>query len=291
MTTPHDDVDEAPLEATSRDATSRDTASRDTAALEVVGRIRAASNATFLAQIGEVPVVYKPVAGEKPLWDFPDGTLAGREVAAYLVSEALGWGVVPRTWLRDGPLGPGMVQLWQDVDAAQSPVDVVPTDEVPADGVRTVLEGVDEDERPVSVVHEDSPSLRRMAVFDAVVNNADRKGGHVLPLPDGRRLGVDHGVTFHVEPKLRTVLWGWLGERLDDEELAGVGRVRAGLGAGSATGTGTTSGTDGDLGHRLRGLLTPDEVAALAERCDRLLRTARFPAPEGDMPAVPWPLF
>lgn len=286
MTSPQDDVDAAPL-----DATPLDTAARDTAPLEVVGRIRAASNATFLARIGEVPVVYKPVAGEMPLWDFPDGTLAGREVAAYLVSEALGWGIVPRTWLRDGPLGPGMVQLWQDVDATQSPVDVVPTDEVPADGVRTVLEGVDEDDRPVSVVHEDSPSLRRMAVFDAVVNNADRKGGHVLALPDGRRLGVDHGVTFHVEPKLRTVLWGWLGEPLGDDELAGVERVRAGLGAGTATGTGTTSGTDGALGHRLRGLLAPDEVAALAERCDRLLRTARFPAPEGDMPAVPWPLF
>ncbi|WP_082918730.1 SCO1664 family protein [Cellulosimicrobium sp. I38E] len=280
MTSPHDDVDAAPL-----DATPRDTTSQDTAPLEVVGRIRAASNATFLARIGEVAVVYKPVAGEKPLWDFPDGTLAGREVAAYLVSEALGWGVVPRTWLRDGPLGPGMVQLWQDVDATQSPVDVVPTDEVPADGVRTVLEGVDEDDRPVSVVHEDSPSLRRMAVLDAVVNNADRKGGHVLPLPDGRRLGVDHGVTFHVEPKLRTVLWGWLGEGLNDDELAGVERVRAGLG----TGAGTTQ--DGDLGRRLAELLAPDEVTALAERCDSLLRSARFPAPAGDMPAVPWPLF
>ncbi|MFE9233924.1 MULTISPECIES: SCO1664 family protein [Cellulosimicrobium] len=247
------------------------------APLDVVGRIRVASNATFLARLGDVSVVYKPVAGEKPLWDFPDGTLAGREVAAYLVSEVFGGGVVPRTWLRDGPLGPGMVQLWQDVDAAQSPVDVVPTDEVPRDGVRTVLEGVDEEDRPVSVVHEDSPALRRMAVLDAVVNNADRKGGHVLPLADGRRLGVDHGVTFHVEPKLRTVLWGWLGEPLADDELVGVERVRAGL--------------DGDLAHRLRGLLAPDEVAALAERCDRLLRTARFPAPEGDMPAVPWPLF
>ncbi len=247
------------------------------APLDVVGRIRVASNATFLARLGDVSVVYKPVAGEKPLWDFPDGTLASREVAAYLVSEVFGGGVVPRTWLRDGPLGPGMVQLWQDVDAAQSPVDVVPTAEVPRDGVRTVLEGVDEEDRPVSVVHEDSPALRRMAVLDAVVNNADRKGGHVLPLADGRRRGVDHGVTFHVEPKLRTVLWGWLGEPLADDELAGVERVRAGL--------------DGDLAHRLRGLLVPDEVAALAERCDRLLRTARFPAPEGDMPAVPWPLF
>ncbi|MBN0039813.1 SCO1664 family protein [Cellulosimicrobium cellulans] len=286
MTSPHDDVDTTPPQTAPLDGSPL-----DTAPLEVVGRIRAASNATFLARVGAVSVVYKPVAGEKPLWDFPDGTLAGREVAAYLVSEALGWGVVPRTWLRDGPLGPGMVQLWQDVDAAQSPVDVVLTSEVPRDGVRTVLEGVDEDDRPVSVVHEDSPWLRRMAVFDAVVNNADRKGGHVLPLPDGRRLGVDHGVTFHVEPKLRTVLWGWLGETLNDDELAGVERVRAGLGARVATGTGTASGTDGELGHRLRGLLAPDEVAALAERCDRLLRTARFPAPEGDMPAVPWPLF
>ncbi|SDF52426.1 conserved hypothetical protein [Cellulosimicrobium cellulans] len=276
MTTPHDDaVAPSGLDPA---GTPPDAALTE-APLAVVGRIRTASNATFLARLGDLSVVYKPVAGEKPLWDFPDGTLAGREVAAYLVSEAFGWGVVPRTWLRDGPLGPGMVQLWQDVDATQSPVDVVPTDEVPREGVRTVLEGVDEEDRPVSVVHEDSPALRRMAVLDAVVNNADRKGGHVLPLVDGRRLGVDHGVTFHVEPKLRTVLWGWLGEPLADDELAGVERVRAGL------------GTDGGLGRALRGLLAPDEVTALAERCDRLLRTARFPGPEGDMPAVPWPLF
>jgi uncharacterized repeat protein (TIGR03843 family) len=290
VTTPHDDVDAAPAnralrDRTPRDATPTDTTPLDTVPLDVVGRIRVASNATFLARIGDVSVVYKPVAGEKPLWDFPDGTLAGREVAAYLVSEALGWGIVPRTWLRAGPLGPGMVQLWQEVDAAQSPVDVVPTDEVPRDGVRTVLEGVDEDDRPVSVIHEDSPALRRMAVFDAVVNNADRKGGHVLPLSDGHRHGVDHGVTFHVEPKLRTVLWGWLGESLDDDELAGVERVRAGLSTASGP------ATDGDLGRRLAGLLAPGEIAALAERCDRLLASARFPAPEGDMPAVPWPLF
>ncbi|MCB7137450.1 SCO1664 family protein [Cellulosimicrobium marinum] len=260
MTTPHDDLDTAPL--------------------EVVGRIRTASNATFLARIGDVDVVYKPIAGERPLWDFPDGTLAGREVAAYLVSESTGWGVVPCTWLRDGPHGPGMVQFWQDVDPAQSPVDVVPTPEVP-DGVQTVLEGVDEDDRPVTLVHEDSAALRRMAVLDVLLNNADRKGGHVLPLADGRRVGVDHGVTFHVEPKVRTVLWGWLGASLDADELAGVARVRDDLG----------TGLDGDLGGRLSGLLTADEVAALAERCDGLLAAARFPAPSGDMPAVPWPLF
>ncbi|BDZ43596.1 phosphatidylinositol kinase [Paraoerskovia sediminicola] len=249
----------------------------DDAPLEVLGRIRVASNATFLARVGDVEVVYKPVAGERPLWDFPDGTLAGREVAAYLVSEATGWGVVPRTWLRDGPMGPGMVQLWQDVDGDQDPVDVVPTRDVPGEGVRTVLEGVDEDQRPVSVVHEDSPALRRMAVLDVLVNNADRKGGHVLPLPDGRRVGVDHGVTFHVEPKLRTVLWGWVGEPLDDDELAGVARVRSGL--------------RGDLGVRLAELLTDAEVEALDERGAVLAREARFPRPAGGMPAVPWPLF
>jgi uncharacterized repeat protein (TIGR03843 family) len=255
--------------------------------LELVGRIRVASNETFVGRIGDVTVVYKPVAGEAPLWDFPDGTLAGREVAAYLVSESSGWGVVPRTWLRDGPLGPGMVQLWQEQDPAQDPVDLVPARdrrgrgrgrEQGADrGWRTVLEGRDEDDEPVRLVHEDSAALRRMAVFDVVVNNADRKGGHVLPMPDGRRLGVDHGVTFHVEHKLRTVLWGWVDEPLDADELAGVERVRADLG--------------GELGRRLEDLLTGVEVAALASRCDRLLRRGRFPAPAGDMPAVPWPLF
>jgi uncharacterized repeat protein (TIGR03843 family) len=258
-----------------------------TGELEIVGRLQVASNATFLGRIGEARVVYKPVAGEKPLWDFPDGTLANREVAAYLVSESSGWGVVPRTWLRDGPLGPGMVQLWQDEDPEQHPVDIVPAGgrrgsvrgagQGDDDGLRTVLEGADENDRPVRLVHEDSLALRRMAVFDVVVNNADRKGGHVLPMPDGRRLGVDHGVTFHVEPKLRTVLWGWLGEPLDDDELAGVERVRAGLG--------------GDLGGLIAPLLADDELVALAGRLDRLLRTRRFPGHEGDMPAVPWPLF
>lgn len=245
--------------------------------LEVVGRITVASNATFLARLGDVQVVYKPTAGEKPLWDFPDGTLAHREVAAHLVSEATGWGVVPLTWLRDGPLGPGMVQLWQEPDRAQDPVDVVPSDAVPGAGWRTVLEGGDEEGRPVTLLHEDSPALRRMAVLDVLLNNADRKGGHVLPMPDGRRLGVDHGVTFHVEPRLRTVLWGWLGEELTADEVAGVTAVRAGL--------------DGDLGARLAPLLADDETAALVARCDRLLDEARFPGPEGDMPAVPWPLF
>ncbi|EYR62975.1 phosphatidylinositol kinase [Actinotalea ferrariae CF5-4] len=245
--------------------------------LEVVGRVTVASNATFVARIGEVAVVYKPVAGERPLWDFPDGTLARREVAAYAVSEALGWGVVPRTWLRDGPLGPGMVQLWQEPDAEQDVVDLVPASQVPTDGWRTVLEGRDEGGTPVALVHEDTPALRRMAVFDALVNNADRKGGHVLPLADGRRVGVDHGVTFHVEPKLRTVLWGWVGEPLDLEEVAGVERVLVSL--------------SGALGDRLAELLEEAELAALEARCDRLLGDGLFPAPDGEMSPVPWPLF
>ena len=226
--------------------------------IDVEGRMLDASNVTLVGTIRtgtlEAECVYKPVAGERPLWDFPDGTLAGREVSAALVSEATGWRIVPPTVLREGPFGAGMVQLWVDGDAS---VDLA------------------------AFVRRDHPGLRRMAVFDAVVNNADRKGGHVLPLADGRRLGVDHGVTFHVEPKLRTVLWGWLGASLDDDERAGVARVRTDLGPD----------LDGDLARRLAGLLAPDEVAALARRCERLLSAARFPHPEGDMPAVPWPLF
>ncbi|UZN01563.1 SCO1664 family protein [Cellulomonas sp. S1-8] len=245
--------------------------------LQIVGRVTTASNATFVGSIGDVVVVYKPVAGEQPLWDFPDGTLARREVAAYLVSQALGWDVVPRTWLRDGPLGPGMVQLWQEPDPDQGPVDVVDASDVPAQGWRTVLEGTDHRGRAVTVIHEDSVALRRMAVFDVLVNNADRKGGHILPRPGGHRFGVDHGVTFHVEPKLRTVLWGWRGEVLEPEEVAGAQRVRTGLA--------------GDLGDRLSTMLSGAELDALAARCDELLSTGRFPAPPGDGPAVPWPLF
>lgn len=245
--------------------------------LTLTGRITTASNATFLGSIGDAEVVYKPIAGEKPLWDFPDGCLAHREVAAYLVSEALGWNIVPRTWLRDGPLGEGMVQLWQDADPEQDAVDLVPLEEVPKSGFKLVLEGEDQAGQIVALIHEDTAALRRMAVFDVVVNNADRKGNHVLAMPGGHRYGVDHGVTLHAEHKLRTVLWGWIGESLSAEELAGVDRVLAGL--------------DGGLGEMLAELLTVDEVAALAARCARLRSTAVFPGPRGGMPAVPWPLF
>jgi hypothetical protein len=144
--------------------------------------------------------VYKPVQGERPLWDFPDGTLAGREVSAYLVSVATGWDLVPPTVLRDGPFGPGMCQLWIDVDD----VDLA------------------------ALARSDHPDLRRMAVFDAVVNNADRKGGHLLPL--GNRIrGVDHGVCFSAEDKLRTLLWQWRGLPLTDEAVDVLSRLRAEL--------------------------------------------------------------
>jgi uncharacterized repeat protein (TIGR03843 family) len=245
--------------------------------LEVTSRIMPASNATFLGQIGDVKVVYKPIAGERPLWDFPDGNLAHREVAAYAVSEAFGWNIAPHTWLRDGPLGPGMTQLWQEIDPAQQAVTLVATDGMPGEGWCHVFDGLDEHDRPVSLIHEDSAALRRMAVFDIVVNNADRKGGHVLEMADGHRHGVDHGLTFHSDHKLRTVLWGWRGHALHPEELAGVERVRSALAA--------------DLGDTLAALLTEAEIAVLAARCDRLLRQGQFPAPRGDMPAIPWPPF
>jgi len=245
--------------------------------LELHGRVLPASNVTFVGEIAGVRVVYKPVAGERPLWDFPDGTLAAREVASYAVSRALGWEVVPLTVLRDGPHGVGMVQRWQDVDEDQRPVDIVAAGETPA-GMRHVFDGLDAHDQPVALVHEDTAALRRMAVFDVIVNNADRKGGHVLPMPGGHRYGVDHGLTFHVDHKLRTVLWGWLGQPLDDTELDGVRRVLTSL--------------DGALGRELAELLTPAEVDATAVRVEELLGAAEFPAPrDSAYPVIPWPPF
>lgn len=248
-----------------------------TAQLRLLGRITTASNATFLGSIGDVKVVYKPMAGESPLWDFPEGFLAHREVAAYLVSQALGWNIVPRTWLRDGPLGEGMVQLWQETEAAQSAVELVAADRMPDSGWKRVLEGQDETGRMVALIHEDTPALRHMAVFDVIVNNADRKGDHILAMADGHRHGVDHGVTFHRDHKLRTVLWGWVGDALTAEEGDGIDRISEGL--------------RGELGRDLAALLSAEEIESLAARCARLRLAGQFPAPHGEMPAVPWPLF
>lgn len=226
--------------------------------LTVVGRLLAASNATFFC-MASGPVggsgaviaascVYKPIHGERPLYDFPDGTLACREVAAHAVSEASGWDVVPPTVMRDGPFGEGMVQLWVEID-----------------------ESVDLGE----LLDSDSPALRRIAVLDAVLNNADRKAGHLLPLSNGHVQGIDNGLCFAVEPKLRTVLWGWRGQPLTVDDLAVLGRLREGLA--------------GDLGSQLRPMLTPEELAATGRRIEDLLSSGVLPRPDPNRPAVPWP--
>lgn len=244
--------------------------------LEIRGRIMPASNATFLAELDGREVVYKPVAGERPLWDFPDGTLADREVSAYLVSEATGWNLVPRTWWGEGPHGPGMVQEWQQVDPDDDAVTLVRAGATPP-GWLEVVEGLDERDHPVTLVHEDSLALRRLAVYDVLVNNADRKGGHVLAMPGGHRYGVDHGVTFHHETKLRTVLWGWAGLPLTAEEVEVVTDVLAAV--------------RGDLGERLTTHLAAQEIRALERRTERLLAAGVLPGPSGGWPAIPWPPF
>ncbi|MCP2257557.1 hypothetical protein LX15_001242 [Streptoalloteichus tenebrarius] len=248
--------------------------------IEVRGRLVDASNATLFCEVSHDGVtaeaVYKPVRGERPLWDFPDGTLAGREVATYLVSAASGWDLVPPTVLRDGPFGPGMVQLWVDTDPERELVDVVPPEKVP-EGWRAVLRAHDRLGEPAVLAHADHPGVRRLAVFDVVVNNADRKGGHVLHGVDGSVYGVDHGICLHVEDKLRTVLWGWLGEPLPEEAVAVLRRLREDV--------------DGALGEQLAEHLTRKEVQAVADRVDRLLAGGVFPAPSSEWPAIPWPAF
>lgn len=245
--------------------------------MELEGRLVDASNTTlraFLTLDDEiVRCVYKPVRGERPLWDFPDGTLAGREIAAYEVSVAAGWDVVPPTVLRDGPLGPGACQLW--VDESDEPlVGFVPAGQL-TEGWLRVAEASDDEGRPYLLAHAADPALARMAVFDAVVNNADRKGGHVLHTVDGRAYGVDHGLCFHAENKLRTVLWGWAGRPLPDAERQTLVALRAQL--------------VGGLGARLCSHVLPAEVGATVARVDRLLAEGTFPHPSSDHRAVPWP--
>lgn len=248
--------------------------------LDVAGRIVGASNATLFGTItaagADAECVYKPIRGERPLWDFPDGTLAGREVASYLVSEATGWSLIPPTVLRQGPFGPGMVQLWVSSDDKCDPVDVVPLDQVPR-GWRTVLRAHDRFGQPALLVHADSADMRRMVVLDVLLNNADRKAGHLLPGPAGRIYGIDHGVCLHQEDKLRSVLWGFLDEPLPREALEAVEAVRARL--------------DGELGAALGEHLTRREVRALRDRAGRLLDAGTYPTPGGGWPAIPWPPF
>ncbi len=247
--------------------------------MELEGRLVDASNTTLRAVITldglTARCVYKPVRGERPLWDFPDGTLAGREVSAFLVSQATGWGLVPPTVLRDGPLGPGACQLWIE-EPAESPglVGFVPAYEVPA-GWFAVAQARDDDGDAYALAHADDPRLARLAVLDAVINNADRKGGHVLVGPGERVYGVDHGVSFHVENKLRTVLWGWTGRALPAEATEVLADLAVRL--------------DGALGEALEEHLTVAEVQHVRLRVRRLARRKTFPTPPQDWPAVPWP--
>jgi len=205
---------------------------------------------SILVDPSDLLAVWKPTRGERPLFDFPIGTLTRREVSAYLVSEATGWAIVPPTLLRDGPFGEGMIQEWIEVDP-----DV--------DLVALVLEG---DSR-----------LRRVAVFDAIVNNTDRKGGHLLPVAGGHLYAVDHGVTFSIVPKLRTLLWTWEGQPFERDEVAVLETVAAAL--------------DGELGAALRELLHAPEVEATRERVAALLAAGVFPSPNPEWPAIPWPPF
>ncbi|MEU3489336.1 SCO1664 family protein [Streptomyces massasporeus] len=248
--------------------------------LTVRGRIREASNAALYCTVSydgqDAACIYKPVAGERPLWDFPDGTLAQREVAAYEVSEATGWGLVPPTVLREGPYGEGMCQLWVEVTPEAELLALVDGEE-PEPGWKAIGFAEVGEGRTALLVHADDERLRRLAVLDAVINNADRKGGHLLPTGEGRLYGIDHGVTFNAENKLRTLLWGWAGEALTEEAVKVLEGLRKGLAEG------------GPLAGRLQPLITGAEIDATRARVGALLASGTHPEPSGEWPAIPWP--
>lgn len=316
---PHAGVGAAPSDEATRTLLA-------TGTLTVRGRITEASNAVLYGVVThegrEVPCVYKPVAGERPLWDFPDGNLAQREVASYEISRVTGWELIPATVLRDGPYGEGMCQAWVGEPPDAEPDDEDGTEGRPAtdeagtaddgtaddagadadadagdgsgeEGERPLLALVEGDEpgegwkaigfadvgggRSALLVHADDERLRRLAVLDAVLNNGDRKGGHLLPRPDGRLYAIDHGVTFHVDDKLRTLLWGWAGEELTAEATEALRRLSAALAEGAP------------LAVRLSALITDAEVDAVRKRTEAMLSSGRHPLPSGDWPAIPWP--
>ncbi|HZP29190.1 MAG TPA: SCO1664 family protein [Acidimicrobiia bacterium] len=224
--------------------------------LEVVGRMRYSSNGTFLVQARadgvELPAIYKPRRGERPLWDFPDGTLCRREVASYVMSCALGWDIVPVTVLRDdAPLGVGALQRFVEHDP---------------------------DEHYFTLLPQNEDRFRQFAAFDVLVNNTDRKGGHCLrDLANDMVVGIDHGLTFHPVWKLRTVIWDFAGERLPPALVDDLCRVLAEL-------------DRGPVGEQLALLLSPAELAAVAIRATDLLRDGVFPEPEPGYHSVPWPM-
>jgi uncharacterized repeat protein (TIGR03843 family) len=248
--------------------------------LELEGRLLAASNASFygMATLDGISIscIYKPVQGERPLWDFPDGTLAGRERAARVISEAGGWNLVPPTVLRDGRFGLGACQQWIEVDEEADLVDVVGLDFDRAAWI-AIVQAEDEHAHPVVLVHRDDERLRHMAVLDVILNNADRKGGHVLVEPDGSLWGCDHGVCLHADDKLRTVLWGWADEPLRGEDVERLDQLSTALACG--------------LRDELEQLLTADEVSALETRVHRLRRRDQMPNPDSSWRAIPWPAF
>lgn len=226
----------------------------DSGEIAVEGRLVDASNATLYVSIsdgeGSTKAIYKPIAGERPLWDFPDGNLASRERAAYIIDQALGFNHVPLTILRDGPFGLGMVQQWIDIDEA---VDLE------------------------SFFRENDPQLREVALFDAVINNTDRKIGHLIPDVNGHLYICDHGVTFHEEDKLRTVLWQWAGEALTSEELEKLEELKSFVASGVST--------------ELETLITNSELKALVKRIEKLISSNQLPEPNPDWPHIPWPPF
>jgi uncharacterized repeat protein (TIGR03843 family) len=223
----------------------------DKGKLEVIGRLVDASNATLFGEISldghTKRVIYKPIAGERPLWDFPDGNLASREYAAYLISDFGEFNLVPRTLLRDGPFGIGSVQEWIEIDEE---IDVI------------------------EIAQSKDRAIRSMALFDVIVNNTDRKFGHILIDKNSKIYGCDHGVTFHVDFKLRTVIWQFAGLSLKSEEKDQLKKVLDGI-------------FQGELD--LRELLTSEEIEALASRIENLLTSESFPLPSEEWPAVPWP--
>lgn len=247
--------------------------------LEITGRLTDASNLTLraIATVDGLSLecVYKPIRGERPLWDFPDGTLAHREVAARRIAEYAQWDCVPLTIMRAGPYGSGMVQRWvEQPEDVEELVDLVPEKDIPV-GWLPVLRAVDVRGDDVAVVHADDAKLQVLAGFDVVVNNADRKGSHILLSDDGRVLGVDHGLCFHTDDKLRTILWGWAGNPLPDSVLEGLHRLSTGM--------------TGDLREDMQDYLTVSEVDQLAKRIDYLEMYPIFPMPPRGRTPIPWP--
>jgi uncharacterized repeat protein (TIGR03843 family) len=222
-----------------------------TGEISVLGRLVDASNATLLGEIenvdGVIKVIYKPIAGERPLWDFPEGDLALREVAAYLVSEALSFGIVPETVLREGPFGLGSVQRWIDTDEE---IDIV------------------------TIAQSENPQILKMALLDVLINNTDRKFGHILPVSEDEIYGCDHGLTFHTEDKLRTVLWQFAGSPVPDHLLINLQTFSSNIES-----------------FDLNTYLSDEDLAALAERTIKLLADPVFPFPSEEWPSVPWPPF